>query len=338
MRLIYLLFITAFISSCSDADEAPDVSGIQVNLQLQRFEPALFGMDTNNIARGLEALSRQFPNFYPFYMQQILHLPPAVESDPAATGALRQVIGAYRPVYDSLQKKYPSLDWYRTEMEAAFRYVKHYYPGYRLPALVSFIGTFDAPGVVLTPTHLGIGLHQYAGKNFSIYTDPQLLELYPVYISRRFDKEYMTASSMKAVVDDIYPDSTLARPLIEQMVEKGKQWYLLDHFLPGHHDSVKTGYTGRQLEWCGKNEGNIWGYITKNTDIYTIDPEIIKDYIGEGPFTRGMPEGYAPGNIGQWIGWQIVRKFAEKNSGYTLQQVLATPARTLFTESKYKPK
>ena len=38
--------------------------------------------------------------------------------------------------------------------------------------------------------------------------------------------------------------------LIEQMIEKGKQWWLMDKFLPETADSVKTGYTQKQLEWC----------------------------------------------------------------------------------------
>jgi uncharacterized protein YjaZ len=45
-----------------------------------------------------------------------------------------------------------------------------------------------------------------------------------------------------------------------------------------------------------------------------------------------------PGNIGQWIGWRIVEKFAERNSKMSIQEILSTPARTIFQEAKYKPK
>jgi hypothetical protein len=193
-------------------------------------------------------------------------------------------------------------------------------------------------GIVLTPYHLGIGLQQYAGKNFSVYKDQQLQEIYPEYISRRFDQEYIVPNSMKAIVDDVYGDSSTGRPLIEQMIEKGKQWYLLDKFLPEYNDTLKTGFTKKQLEWCKSNEGNVWGYFLSNVDLYSIDPAIIQDYIGDAPFTRGMPEGSAPGNIGQWVGWQIVKTYAEKMVDTPLQQLLNTPARTIFQEGKYKPK
>jgi uncharacterized protein YjaZ len=125
---------------------------------------------------------------------------------------------------------------------------------------------------------------------------------------------------------------------VEQMIEKGKQWYLLDHFMPLTDDSLKTGYTRRQVEWCQSNEGMIWNYLTQSNDMFTTDPSAIQVYIGESPKTDapGVPDA-APGNLGQWIGWQIVKTFAAKNSSLTLQQVLATPARKIFEEAKYKP-
>ena len=335
MRQLAVLIIITLLFSCKDEKNKPDVSDIKVDLKIERFEQTFFKIDTNSLVQGLDQIRNQFPAFFPFYMQQVLRLPNDVAS---SVPALKQIIAGYSPINDSIQKKYDNLNWFKDDLTTSFRYVKHYYPSYKVPDIITFIGTFDAPGVVLTPQYLGIGLHQYAGKKFSVYKDPQLQEMYPVYISRRFDKEYMTVNSMKAIADDIYPDSSTGRSLIEQMIEKGKQWYLIDKFLPDTPDSLKTGYTQKQMDWVTKNEGNIWGFFTSNTDIYSIDPAIIQDYIGEAPFTRGMPEGAAPGNIGQWVGWQIIKKFTAKNPEITVQQVLATPAKTIFQESKYKPK
>lgn len=334
MRLLKALIPVVLFFSCSNENTGPDVSNIKVDFKLERLEESFFNIDTNSIDKSLTSLNNRFPTFFPFYMQQVLRLPPTPESYPI----LKQILAGYAPIHDSIEKKYSSLNWLKDELENGFKHVKYYYPSYKIPNVITFIGTFDAPGVVLTPQHLGIGLHQYAGKNFSVYKDQQIQEMYPEYISRRFDKEYIAANSLKAIADDIYPDSSAGRSLIEQMIEKGKQWYLLDHFLPNTADSVKTGYTQKQLNWVKENEGNIWGFFTANTDIYTIDPAIIQDYIGEGPFTRGMPEGFAPGNIGQWVGWQIVKQFSGKNSKFSLQQVLATDAKTIFQGSKYKPK
>jgi hypothetical protein len=328
-KLIVLLSIV--IAGCSSEPSGPDVSKIPVDIRLQRFEQAFFRLDTNRMEATLPQLYNQFPQFTSFFIQQILHVQPN-------SPELKQIVSTYQPINDSIQQKYRNLSWLQKDLKKAFQHVLHYYPSYKVPTVITFLATFDAPGVILTPSYLGIGLHQYAGKKFSVYGDPQLQEMYPTYISRRFDKEYMTANCMKAIVNDLYADSSAGRPLIEQMIEKGKQWYLLDHFVPNEPDSVKTGYQQKQLDWCNRNEGNIWGYFTSNVDIYSIDPTVVQDFIGEGPFTRGMPEGFSPGNLGQWVGWQIVKKFAEKNDQIALQQVLSTPAATIFQESKYKPK
>lgn len=333
MRYLTPIFLF-FLFSCSPGKDKPDVSHIKADLKVERFEPQFFQIDTNNIASGLYHLRNAYPHFFPTFMQDILQLNPM---DTASFAILRQILGNYRSLYDTLAPKYRNIDWLKEELTTGFRYVKYYYPQYRVPNLITFIGTLDAPGVVLTNEYLAIGLQQFAGKNFGGYQLPEVQQLYPSYISRRFDKEYIAANGMKAIVDDLYPDRSTGRPLVEQMVEKGKQWYLLDHFLPDTPDSIKTGYTQKQLSWLNENEGNAWAYIVKNENLYAIDPPVIQTYIGEAPFTQGMPES-SPGNIGQWIGWRIVQQFAQKNKGLSLHQVLQTPARAVFEGAKYKPK
>jgi len=326
--------IIVLMVSCTEGKKKPDVSGIEANVTLQRFEQDFFKLDTNNVVQGLAGLQKTYPAFYPIFMQDILQLPPTGNE---AMTVLKTIIRSYHSLNDSIQKKYPRLDWLEKELEANFKYVKYYFPNYQLPNIITFIGTLDAPGAVLTPNHLGIGLHQYAGKDFSAYQGADVQQMYPAYISRRFDKEYMVANSLRAIADDVYPDQSVGRPLIEQMVEKGKAWYLLGHLAPDAADSAITGYTTAQLEWADNNEGNIWAHVIKTENIYSIEPHVIQTYIGEAPFTQGMPQ-QSPGNIGQWIGWRIVQQFAQKNKELTLQQVLQTPAKAVFEGAQYRPK
>lgn len=346
MRLLSFVFMMLLLASCNNDSNKPDVSNIRVDINIERFEKDFFNIDTNDVIAGLDMLNKKYPRFYPVFANDILLLNQDHMIDqngnigirPAAADIIRTFIRWYRPVYDSLQPKYRNMDWLKDDLEEGFQHVKYYYPNYSVPGIITFIGTFDAPGVVLSPKYLGIGLQQFAGRNFSAYRDGQISQMYPEYISRRFDKEYIAANCMKAVVDDIYPDTTESGKLIELMIEKGKQWFLLDRFLPDAHDSLKTGFTRRQTEWVEENEGNIWGSIIQNTpDLYTMELERVQNYLGESPRTMDMPE-QSPGNIGQWVGWRIVRKFAEKNPELTVQQVLATPANKIFQEAKYKPK
>ena len=250
-------------------------------------------------------------------------------------------------LFDTIDIVFKDTKELEKQFQEAFRYVKYYYPQYQVPAVYTVAGPMDALAQsdygltpnFLRPGLLGISLQFYLGKDFSVYQDPFFIQnVAPSYRSRRFSKEYIIADAMQLVVNDLFPDQSSGKPLIEQMVEKGKQWYLLDKFLPTTPDSVKTGYTQVQWDWCSKNEGMIWTYIYKNEDLQSLNPAVLQTYIGEAPFTQGMPQDYSPGNIGQWIGWQIVKKFAEKNSALKPEEIMKTAATKIIEEAKYKPK
>lgn len=65
---------------------------------------------------------------------------------------------------------------------------------------------------------------------------------------------------------------------------------------------------------------------------------MIQTYIGDAPFTQGFSQEQSPGNLGQWIGWQIVKKFAGKKEGIRVQELMQTAAASINEEAKYKPK
>lgn len=336
-KVSLIIFLTIFLFACKSKKGIPDVSNIKVNIKLERFDQSFFSIDTNNIPEGLKKVQYEHPDFYLDFMREILGVSG---SDTSSNTLLvtKEFLRGYLPIYDSLQLIYKKTDWLQKELEKGFQFVKYYFPNYRTGNAILFIGPFDAPGVAATRSGLAIGLQQYAGKNFSVYQSTPGQELFPLYISRRFSLEYITANCMKAVVEDIFPDKSSGKPLIEQMIERGKQWYLLDKFLPTASDSIKTGYTQQQLNWCNENEGLIWSYLVKNEDLNSLNPAVIQTYIGEGPFTQGFSQEFSPGNIGQWIGWQIVKKFVSKNPGMKPQDVMKTDARKILEEAKYKPK
>ncbi len=338
-KIILALLAFVFISSCNNKKNIPDVSKISVTVSIERFDKAFFALDTNNISNGLYTLNQQFPYFTNDFTTNILGAEPLSDTSKIAFAASRQFLSSYWPAKDSIETKFGDLHWLEKELQQSFKYVKYYFPKYQLPPkVVTFIGPFDAPSIAITQYTLAIGLQLYAGRNFSFYTSMQGQEMYPTYISRRFEPSYITANCMKAIAEDLFADKSENKPLIEQMIEKGKYWYLTNQFLPEAPDSLITGFTTKQTAWCKANEGLIWNYFLQtNNELYSIDPDIIKNYIGEAPNTSGMPDA-SPGNIGQWVGWQIVKSYAEKNPSVTPVQLMTTPAKKIFEETKYKPK
>lgn len=338
MKKTGFLLIAAFsLFACNNKEGIPDVSSIEVDIPVERFDNSFFSIDTNDISNGLRKVQQQHPDFYTDFMQNILGV-SGVDTNQNTILVTKEFLRGYLPVYDSLQLKYKKTDWLQKELEKAFQYVKYYFPRYKTGKAVLFTGPFDAPGVASVNAGIAIGLQQFAGKDFSVYQSPMGQELFPTYISKRFAPEYITANCMKAVVEELFPDKSGDKPLIEQMIEKGKRWYLLDKFLPATPDSIKTGYTNKQLNWCSENEGLIWSYLVKNEDLNSLSPAVLQTYIGEAPFTQGFSQESSPGNIGQWIGWQIIKKFVAKNPDMMPQDIMRTEAKKILDEAKYKPK
>jgi hypothetical protein len=331
-----LLFLLA---GCGHDNDRPDLSGIAVpDIHIERFDIAFFDLDSNHIKEGLYRLDREYPDFTGDFVGNILGAGPLSDTSELAFEAAREFLVSYLPIRDSLNKKYGRFDWLEKELEQGFRYIKYYFPRYTLPQkVVTFIGPMDGPGVAITTNDLAIGLQAYAGKNFSFYLTGKGQDMYPAYISRRFEPEYIDANCLSALAEDIFPDSSDGRPLIEEMVIKGRYWWLAGKLLPDAPDSIVTGYSQAQLNWCASNESEIWGYFLQNTDLYTIDPDILKNYIGEGPKTLGMPDP-SPGNIGAWVGRQIVRKYMEGHPKLRPVDLMRVPARAIFEESRYKPR
>ena len=337
MKLTAVLLTLIFFFSCTNDSKGPDVSHIKVEVPIERFDKSFFSLDTNNLSNGLRELMKSHPDFYVDFMQQILGVSGS-DTNQLTLDVSKRFINGYYPIYQELNKKYNDAGSIQNDLEHAFKYVKYYFPEYKTGKAILFIGPLDAPGVALTQSGIAIGLHQFGGKDFPAYKSMEAQQLFPEYISRRFEHQYIPANCMKAVVDEIYPDKSVGKGLIGQMIEKGKQWWLLDKFLPATPDSIKTGYTNQQLKWCEANEGLIWNeIITTQKDLYTKDPMTLQNYIGEAPFTQSMSPA-SPGNIGQWVGWQIVKKFAEKNSSMNVTSVLQTDAKKILEEAKYKPK
>ena len=337
-------FVAILLAACESKKDIPNVSDIKVNLAVERFDEDFFSIDTTGIEKELSNLTIKYPDLLPVFLQNIVGV-----TDENGVKAFYRL---YKPVFDSTQKIYKNFESVKAEIEKALRYLKYYFPSYKSPAkLVPVVGPMNSLNDMakmangdLTPNFIGtdfigISLQFYLGKNFSFYNDEYFINnVAPLYRSRRFTKEYITADIMKLITDDIFPDKSSTKPLIEQMIEKGKQWWLMDKFLPETPDHIKTGFSKEQIEWCRENEGLIWTYIIKNENLHTVDPVTIQTYIGEAPFTQGFSQELSPGNIGPWIGWQIVKKFAEKNSGMKPEDVMKTLPKQILEEAKYRPK
>lgn len=335
-NIFYFIAATCIFFSCKNND-IPDVSNIKVELKVERFEKDFFAIDSNNILNELQRLRIKYPAFITDFTSQILGFDATTPPD-SLTKYIHLFIRDYRFVKDSADKFFADIDQLVKEIKKGLQFVKYYFPEYKLPGkVITFIGPLDGYSDVITSDAFAVGLQLHMGSNFSFYKTDISRDLFPEYISQKFTPEYIPVNCIKNIVDDLYPDKSIGKALIEQMVEKGKRLYLLNKFLPYTPDYLKIGYTEKQLKDCYTNEALIWDFFLNNDLLNNTDQNIVKNYIGESPKTQELGEG-SPGNIGAFSGLQIVKKYMDKNSKTSLRELMTKDAREIYSQSKYKPR
>ena len=335
-----LLFVVIVVCSCNNKDGAPDVSGIKVNVRINRFEKAFFEMDTVHLQESLQAVEKAYPAFLATYFKYFAPIGEMAQAKGRPfQDELREYIRNVKPMAADVEKRFTTLSNIQEDLADKLRYVKFYFPAFKTPTVLSSVEGLNPEnqteiyGTTYYNDTLVISLQMFLGKNYAAY-DP---EYYPEYLHRRFEAAYIVPNCLRAIATDLYADTSQSASLIEQMIEKGKQWWLLKKFLPGSPDSLITGYTAQQTTDLEREEGNVWGTISQHENLFSIEPSTIQTYIGEAPFTQTLPQG-APGNIGPWLGWRIVRRFEEEHPKLTVEQILHTTAKKIFSEAKYRPK
>ena len=336
MRFLLSLFMLAFlIGGCKDRS-IPDVDNIHVNLSTQRFEQDLFTTDTLNMASSIQKLLHKYPQFAETFLGTILNVDPQWSADSTAS-YVRSFVRSYRNVFDSSQQVFNDFKPYEQEIKKGLQFVSYYFPSYKIPSrIVTYVGPLDGFGDILDEGVFYVGLHQHLGKSFSLYKTVWVEETYPDYISQRFSPEYIAVNAMKNIVLDLFPEKNEDKSLVVQMVEKGKRLYLLQKFLPHTKEYMLIGYSENQLKESYDHEATIWNLFVQNNFLQTIDYNVIKNYVGEGPKTPELGDA-SPGNIGSFSGWQIVKKYMDKNPGTDLKTLMQLDPEQLFQAAKYKP-
>ena len=329
------LAVLSILLSCKQANR-PDVSTIPLEIRVERFDQDLFAGKEKGTPQTDAFLSKKYGVFYKDYVTRIIgdgnYTGPQILStlykDQAYTDLNQEATGVFNNM-ESIQN----------DLSETFKYIKYYYPSSKIPRFISFVSGF----AVQTPIgddYLGIGLDMFMGKNSKFYKG--IVESVPTYLSRRFSPEYVVPRLTETFArEELFPERDEDRALIAKMVHHGKILYFMDQVLKENlPDSLKIGYTTRQLEWCKTYESDIWGFFLQNDLLYNTDYQKIQVYLSEGPFTPGLGDkNQSAPKLGVWVGWQIVKKYMLENKEVNLQQLMSdNDAQKILMLSKYKPK
>ncbi len=314
-KYLFLVVFCLFILSCDKKTKVQSaVNAIPLELKVERFDKVFFETKPED----LENVKKKYPFFFPAGNDNRVWIDKM--QDPL-----------WRELYTEVQKKYSNFDSVKLELETLFKHIKYYFQKTKTPKVITIISEMDYNNKAIYADSLVIvSLELYLGKGHKFYQ-------FPNYLKQNFEQRQIAPDVVSSFSASKIPP-ILEKDLLSHMIYQGKQLYLKDLFLPGYTDAEKMGYTPEQIVWCQENESYMWRYFIEKEMLYSNEQKLIPRFINPAPFSKFYLEidNDSPGQVGAWIGWQIVRSFM-KNNELPVEDLLRTGAKEIFVKSKYKP-
>ncbi len=332
----FTLVLTLFaLNSCenNDRENTPDVSNIDVTVHVDRFEQDLFGMDTLRLTEEMDRMNVKYPELFPLFTETIIHdqTNPKETPEMALSGFLRSP--RIRQLKDTVQQVYGNIAPLEKELNQLFRYYKYYFPEKPTPRVTTIISEFGVDAFTCGDQLCGIGLDMFLGENYPGYSP----DIFPAYLRRQFNDKYISVRLAKALVQNTFGETPPGKSLLDMMLYNGKMLYMVNKLLPGTPDSMIMGYTNEQMEGCVANEQAVWARILDQKLLYSTDFGEFRKLVTPSPNAPVVFQE-APGEVGNWIGWQIVKSWVKRNQGASMKELISqTDSQKFLETARYKP-
>ena len=317
IKYFFLFLILLYLVACSKNEkEVVDVSKIDVNVDVRRFEQRFYTAGPENLSTLKSDFSFLFPEPNP---------------DSVWTAKMKDEDELF--LYKASQEVFGDFSKEKIALAELFKHVKYYFPKFEAPRVITILSNVDYDNrIIYADSLMFISLDVYLGREHEIYED------YPNYIKQNFTPDHLMVDAAGQLASPVVKSNPI-KSYLSKIIQEGKKMYTIAAFLPATSEQEIMGYSPEQYEWAVQSESNIWKYFIQKEMLYSNDPTLTERFISDAPFSKFYLEvdKDSPGRIGVWFGWQIVNSFMEHND-LSLQEMLVIDNEELFTKSKYKPK
>jgi hypothetical protein len=331
MRILLFAIALTVLVSCKEETEdkcvvIPETSAIKIDLKFESLEDSLPVISTKE----------QLVNFFS-HQTAVRDLLFNREAYPNDSAFINDRYDRFtNPAIDTLltetHRVFGNGQELKNAFEEALTNLKYYYPAFPTPRVKTIITGLETD-IFVNDSLVLVGIDYYLGSGAKY--KPYIHE----YMQQRYNKDFIIPSMMLLYgIDGAFNKTSVAdKTVLADMITYGKAYYFAKHMIPCVADSTLMGYTREEVEGSRKNESLIWSRLIEDEVLFSTSHQTKQKYIAERPRTLEVGEK-CPGRIGQWVGWQIVKKYMETHPDITLQQLMQMqdPAK-LFKESGYKP-
>lgn len=326
------IFILLFIQSCSENPLRIDVSDVDVDITIERFDLSIDSLRTDYSEDLLQRIIRQYPDFLELYSEGIIRV-----GSPYSANYIQNLNAffeypIYKEVFESSKTIFADYKWIEEDLENALKHYKHYFPHFVVPHVYTFLSGFNQ-SIVIDSALLAIGLDKYLGAKSHYYKQLGVER----YLAANMQPSMIVVDCMKGLLESESSYNFEEEHLLAKMIHEGKLMYCLKAFMPEYPDSLLMGYTEKQMEYCDQYEENMWNYLVEKKLLFNSEHMNVIRFVGKAPFTAPFSHD-SPGRTGVWLGYRIVSSYMLNNHDVSLSQLLAEDDfQKIMNKSKYKP-
>ncbi|OZV67262.1 gliding motility lipoprotein GldB [Winogradskyella aurantia] len=317
LRIMLALAISLFCWSCDeDSKIEEEISKVNVNFGVERFDSAF----QNASPKDLPKLKMDYPFLFSKHIADSIWVKRITDS-------------LQNELLAEVSKEYSNFAKTKAELNQLFQHLKFYDKTFAVPRVVTLTNDVAyRDKTIVTDTIILIALDNYLGQDHRFYQN------IPKYITANMEPKNIVLDVAEGYAKK-YISQIQRKRFLDEMIYQGKLLYFKDVMIPFKTDFEKIGYTADQLKWAEANEDPIWSYFVERELLYSTDGKLVNRFIADAPFSKFYLEldNESPGRLGQYIGWQIVKAYAER-TGEDLFKILATEPEEIFIKSKFKPK
>ena len=304
-----------------------------VAVEIVRFDSALLAVRTDSAMQDVAQLYADYEEFIPLYVEGVLRLPmedTAYFSEQLANFLVDTTMG-FAQTNALAKERFANVDSIQNALNIAFSRLHYLYPDWVIPTVYLFVSGFNS-SVVYYDNMLGVGVDMYLGSDYPYYN-----QVVYDYQKSTMEKEYVVRDIMSMYLAYNIAYNSKYNRLLEQMIFRGKQLFLLSQLLPDTPAWQVIGYTPEQWAWCEHYERAIWNRIMEKRDLFKTESSVLSSYMNEGPFTAEVTQD-SPGRLGLWVGWRIVDSYMRHNEEVSIHDLINEgDAQKILEQSFYKP-
>jgi hypothetical protein len=320
------------ISGCKNNPLDVDVSGIELQMKLERFDRDLFEMDQDTMDVAIGALYQQYSDFFDVFNVHVISIGQA--SSRRYSSYLSMFINdpTNREVFEYTNQIFASVAEFEAELTEGFKHYLYHYPDSLPPRVVAYVSRFNQ-GLFTVENFIGVGLDQYLGSDCSYYQQMGT----PNYLAQKKEPARVPVDVMYAWATQLYPYNDSLDNVLSRMIYHGQLAWFVEAMYPELEEQLNMGFTIDQMKWCRNNEEQMWTHLVEEKLLFSSDPMNIRKLVEDAPYTR-FYTSESPGRAAVWQGWQIVKAFAERNPKLSVHQVMSQRNyQELLRLSRYNP-